>query len=450
MNDAPKRQRPRRLIRFLAINLALVCLLLVGVEIVLRLARPAPAAGFVPELDDFRVFEQVAGADGTAVYRNRLADPATFGDNFGVTHQRADGSVLHIEEPFPDDRFTAEKSAGTFRIFIFGSSPFYAILPDREILDFGAHLRAVLGAAFPGRAFEVINLSNKALDQESMLIMLLEVLEYQPDLVLIYLGNISPTIHFDADRDLLFTAGYRNRVVRFLMGARLYRDLLAPLLFPAAEPVRGRDVMTAARTYGDTDQRALAAAEANLRGVYLDKTEVTLRHLANLARQRRVPLALYTIAVSLESPPINPLFAAGVPETDRRRIEELLRQAGENLSIDDRCSEAALREALALDETYAQTLYLLGVLYRRRGDDRAAAEYFAQAMQRDGDTMRVGYVLNPLLEKLCRRRHVPLLDIRPVASDQSAFADVTHFSAAGMDAIAELTARWLRESGLLD
>jgi lysophospholipase L1-like esterase len=32
----------------------------------------------------------------------------------------------------------------------------------------------------------------------------------------------------------------------------------------------------------------------------------------------------------------------------------------------------------------------------------------------------------------------------------SAFADVTHFSGRGMRAIADLTAQWLREGGLLD
>jgi len=450
LNNSPKRSRLRRSGRFLAINLVIVCLLLTAVEVVLRLARPETKGDFSPEPDAFRVFERVAGEGGAEVYRNRLADPATFRGGYGVTHHRADGMILHIEEPFPDHRFTAEKPAETFRVFIFGSSPFYAIMPDRSILDYGAYLRQSLEAAFPGRAFEVINLSNKALDQESMLIMLLEVLDYQPDLVIVYFGNISPTIHFDADRDLIFTARYRNRVVRLLMGTRLYRELLALLLAPAAVPVQGRDVMTAARTYGNTDQRALAAAEANLRGVYLDKTEAMLRRLGDLARRRNVPLVLYTIAVSLESPPIRPLFAAEISEADRARIKALVRQAGENMAIDDRRSEEYLHEAYRLDETYAETLYLLGVLQKRRGDHEAAEEFFERAMRQDGDTMRVGCVLNPLLEKMCGRLGINLLDIRPVVSEQSAFADVTHFSGRGMRAIADLTAQWLREGGLLD
>jgi hypothetical protein len=102
-----------------------------------------------------------------------------------------------------------------------------------------------------------------------------------------------------------------------------------------------------------------------------------LRRLGDLARRRNVPLVLYTIAVSLESPPIRPLFAAEISEADRARIKALVRQAGENMAIDDRRSEEYLHEAYRLDKPMPKRFISWvfcrsgGAIMKRRGVFRA-------------------------------------------------------------------------------
>jgi hypothetical protein len=173
LNNSPKRSRLRRSGRFLAINLVIVCLLLTAVEVVLRLARPETKGDFSPEPDAFRVFERVAGEAGRRSIATGWPIRRHSGAVTASTHHRADGMILHIEEPFPDPAspLKAGRDLSRFHLRQFAVLRDHAGSQHSGLWGVSA---AVVGGCFSRPGVRGDHLSNKALDQESMLIMLLK------------------------------------------------------------------------------------------------------------------------------------------------------------------------------------------------------------------------------------------------------------------------------------
>lgn len=447
----PKTRRWRRGLRFAALNIALLVALLAAVEIVLRLTapdagnhHPAPS----PDAADFTMFEKTTDDQGVAVYRNGLADPARFAR--GPIHKiTADGTRFTVEVPFAPAEFAVEKTPDTFRIFLLGSSPIYSYWDGgSKKLDLGRVLHERLTTALPSIRWDVINGANKAFDQDTMLVLLREILNYQPDLIAVYVGNVSPMIDFGYDRQLVFSSSFTNPVVQWVVGTRIFQTLLAPRLFAPGDPVGGRDLMTGARTHGDTDAHALETAKRNLHEIFRRKSRSTMTRMTDAAQQAGVPLAFFTIVTDHTRRPSRSWFADGVSPADRERVRRLLETPpGPN-------QETNLREALAIDPGYAATLYRLGMVLRRQGLVEESTRLLDQAVRRDAAGERVDFLVNPELRRLARQRGVALIDLEealevPRGGNPDYFMDHSHFSRRGMEVVADEAIKWLRSSNLL-
>lgn len=92
-----------------------------------------------------------------------------------------------IPEP-TSDGFLRDKPAGSYRIFVLGEST-TAGWPYPNNVMFTRSLQRRLTETFPGRQIEVINLGIAAINSFMLLDFIDEVLERQPDAILIYAGH---------------------------------------------------------------------------------------------------------------------------------------------------------------------------------------------------------------------------------------------------------------------
>lgn len=84
--------------------------------------------------------------------------------------------------------FAAKKGANTFRIFCLGGST-TAGFPYEMTVPFPQQLKFMLQNDYPDKQFEVINLGLSAINSFTVLDWIPEIIKYDPDLVLIYVGH---------------------------------------------------------------------------------------------------------------------------------------------------------------------------------------------------------------------------------------------------------------------
>src|ERR1700744_671965 len=146
--------------------------------------------------------------------------------------------------------FRKVKEAGTLRIFVLGESTTIGY-PYFHNGSFHRWLQYRLMRTFPGRSFEIINLSVTAVNSYTVLGFAKEVVDYQPDAVLIYSGHneyygtlgVASTSRLSGNRTLirLMLALRRLRLVQLLTNG--YRKLGA--LFSAGKHTSGETLMQA-------------------------------------------------------------------------------------------------------------------------------------------------------------------------------------------------------------
>ena len=84
--------------------------------------------------------------------------------------------------------FAARKAPGTVRLFALGGSTLVGF-PNAPGLDFPSFLELMLADAFPDRRSEVINCGITAVNSHCVLDFAREVLDYDPDLIVVYMGH---------------------------------------------------------------------------------------------------------------------------------------------------------------------------------------------------------------------------------------------------------------------
>jgi tetratricopeptide (TPR) repeat protein len=194
---APRMEEPaplggRRLWVFRAVAISLPLLGVLCVELALRFLQPS----FDPYLEvknRTTIFSEVE-IDGTRYMR--------------VSHPEAYSAR--------DTKFSIEKPPGTLRIFSLGGSASAGWPhPDEEI--YTEYLRHALELAYPEQKIEVINLGAHAFASYRVRMIFDDVLEYEPDLMIIYSGNND----FLERRSYLLESPWRRGLERVARHSRL-------------------------------------------------------------------------------------------------------------------------------------------------------------------------------------------------------------------------------------
>ncbi len=286
------------------------------------------------------------------------------------------------------DIFQMPKPAGTFRIFCLGGSTTVGY-PYSFNVAFSSFLRDHLRGVFPGRPVEVINVGMTATNSFTTLDMARDLMDCEPDLLLVYDGHnefygaLGAASHesFGGSRWLTNLSLRAIHLRTFL----LIRDAIAGALKLAgsedtAQPLgtmmerlaRGQLIPYGSPTY-DSGRETFRA---------------NLRDLADLCREHGVPLILSTQVSNLRD--LEPFVSgerADLPADVIRSRDEAINESMTALMNGElpRSLEAITR-AMGLDSLRAETHFRLARVLDTLARDREARMHYQRA--RDLDQLR--------------------------------------------------------------
>ena len=306
-----------------------------------------------------------------------------------------------------DEAFAYKKEAATFRIFCLGGST-TAGWPYQHNAGFPSQLQVRLSHLFPDRQFEVINLGISAINSYSVLDITGEVLRYQPDLFLIYMGHnefygafgVASTQRLGLSRGLIKT----YMTVRHFKVVQLLRDGIGLFRRSAAASGEPRTLME--NMVGDNKialdspkyQRARADFAANL------------DEILGKIRKAGVPVLVSTLTSNIaDQPPFESLFTPGFTAMEQWRAlvsrGDAAWAAGDPAAALQRYQEAA-----ALDAMPADLAWKTGRCRRALGDSSGARQAFERARDLDALRFRASAEFNQVIRQVCAGRQVPVVE----------------------------------------
>ena len=277
------------------------------------------------------------------------------------------------------DRFARDKDARAFRVFALGASTLLGF-PNPAYTSFPNFLQHMLADAYPDRAIDVVNCGVTAINSFVVREFVEEVVEHEPDLVLIYAGHNEFVGPYGAATPFVRLSGnwYFIQLQMFLQRTKTYY-LLDSLLHYVAAALR-------------------PAAPAESFGVHLVQREIYLedeahrqteahyqRNMAEIVevlREREVPVALCTLVSNLAE--FYPLRSQGSVPPD----------------------------AVSADYPQHAALHFdAGLAHQAAGDSAQALAAFVRARDLDGIHLRACSPFNRAIRTLAAESGAILIDV---------------------------------------
>ena len=374
---------------------------LVAVLLVLGLAElvlwVAGVRTLIDERDPFRGFSD----------RIRVFEPS--GDGIVRTRPAAVRHSFHYEE------FAATKPANGFRIFVLGGSSVYGF-PWGGRVAFPYLLGRALGASWPDRQVESINAGAMSYGSHRLRILVAELLEHDPDVLVIYSGH-NEFVERRFYRDLVEQGpaleGLRALLFRWRLYSALTR-LLAPVAAPTPTPGAGTEQRDTGELLGlDVVRDFTAEVDEAARAEAVAKFEENIGAIVEMAARRGVPVVLCTVPSNLTGwVPNESVMPRGLDAAGRRAVERLVEEG--RGALDRGAAEEALSglaQARGLAPVHAGVHYLLGQAYSALERWDEARDAFARARDLDAQPARAVGALNESLRRLAERKRATLVDV---------------------------------------
>lgn len=306
--------------------------------------------------------------------------------------------------------FRATKQEGTVRIFVQGGSA-AAGFPYGYGASLAGMLEQRLRRVFPDTPFEVISTAMSAVNTYTLLDFADEIIEQQPDAVLIYAGHneylgvlgVGSVLSSDLSPSL-------TRVTLGLRRLAVYQ-LLESLLGPA-----GTDMKATVEGAG----RTLMARIARDKSIPLGSAryEQGLKQFrGNLARlltkYRRASVPVIVGALASNERDLPPFVGDASESGDAQRFEDLL--ADGIAALDSGALDAAERHidaAIAVDCNAADAWFARGRLLTIRDEHATARRAFLAAKDRDRLRFRAPEDFNAIVRELAGRLGARVADVQ--------------------------------------
>ncbi len=346
-----------------------------------------------------------------------------------LTPQRA---VLHS---FNYQEFKIDKPENGFRIFVFGGSSAYGF-PWGARVAFPFLLEEGLKASFPDRFIEVINASAMSYGSHRLRILIREILDYKPDLIIIY-GGHNEFVERRFYRDLLKRPEELDRARLLLHRWRLYSLMTRAYRKVARKDEkqeRGADA--GKRTMGEllgldvSREHSVDVTDAEKAEAHRSFEE-NLNDILDQAERAHLPVIVCTLPSNLTGwRPNQSIFTSDVSFDDRRMVQRLLEEAQQAFDKNDAASATEkLSSACSLAPSYAEAQFLLGKAYEQIGRFKDAKTAFTRARDDDAKPTRADSAINGIIRRCALRKNVLLMDI------EQRFAEASPHGLIGFDLI---------------
>ncbi|MFA6546004.1 MAG: tetratricopeptide repeat protein [Limisphaerales bacterium] len=420
---------------------ALGLLPVVVLEVVLRVlgvAAPAsgtdPLAGFNRQL---RLFERV-------------------GDRYQVIRSR--------EPFFQPQSFAAVKPTNGFRIFSFGGSTVYGH-PYLADTAFPKWLELELAATHPGRLVESVNCGGISYASYRLAPIVREVLEYQPDLVVLAMG------HNDFLEDRTYqplksrsdTRRWWEDRLNTLRITTLARSFFLPVNSTAggSSPGMNENELSdevSARLDKRTGYASYHRDDA-WRGRVIAQFEDSFRAMMAGCRAAKVPVLVVTLGSNLrDCPPFKSEHRAGLSAEAELRWQVAFDAGTAAEARDLKAALAHYQAAVSIDSEHALLAYRMARCFDRLGQADQARKYFLRAKELDVCPLRMVERIYELQHQIAAETRTPVVDARRLleaASPQALpgndqYLDHVHPTVAGHQRIAQTIAAQLPVAGFVE
>jgi tetratricopeptide (TPR) repeat protein len=302
--------------------------------------------------------------------------------------------------------FVSPKPKGTFRVFTAGESAMQGY-PQPKGFASSEFLQAMLQDVWPERRVEVINIGVTAVASFPVLEMATEALDYEPDLMVAYVGNNE---YFGA-----YGVASLNRAARSPQAIRLQRwfNSLAIVqgvrkLARSAQSREGQTLMETmmGQSFTAPDDPLRDAADENLR------THLSL--LAERCQARGVPLVICTLPANERGmAPLGQSDISALSAADRAALEQLLKDLPSEAEAQPAAMLPKLDAMLAKVSRHATLHFWRGRALLAQGDRASAIAAFEAALTND-----------PMPWRGTPRSNQTIASVAQAAGAQTALADL--------------------------
>ena len=341
------------------------------------------------------------GGNLDLVVTRRVGNRDVYSINRGAAARYFSSAGTVIPEP-ADDVFEMVKSDSTIRIFCLGESTMAGFPYDFNATAPG-FLRDRLRMRFPGRKIEVINLGLSASSSYIVFDFVEELLPYQPDLFIIYLGHNEFYGVYGAGSSVRIPGGHHlTRFTIELLNFKTYlllRDGMAWIRQAIASPPSrpGATLMEQMVHEQHIPYRSPLYEAA------LDAYRDNLFRIIGAAKSAQVPV-MFSDLVSNEKdhPPFRPAFDETTVEAVRSEWRGLFSKA-ESLASQRRFAEAleTYQRCMQLDSMNASAVYATGLLEYDRGRYDGARTLLQRAKDLDALRFRASEDFKAALRAVC-------------------------------------------------
>jgi tetratricopeptide (TPR) repeat protein len=298
--------------------------------------------------------------------------------------------------------FATEKAPGSFRVFCLGGSA-SAGWPHPVGESYSAYLEQALRRSAPRQPIEVINVSAHAYAAYRVRLLFDRVLEFEPDLLVLYTGNnefLEKRRYLPAREHLDPVLAIANRSA----AVRLLRSGIVRLFFPDNVLAGARREHVAYEQWSKVRRVALTLRDdpaqfEQVKAHYELSVEVMVREAA----ARGVPVILVSVPVNLRDWQPN-VSTHGLVGDSLTRWQTAFR-AGRRalLQGDADAARERLEEAVALAPQHAESHYQLARSLERRGDAPRALAHYRRANDLDRNPFRALSDFNTRLRAIAVR-----------------------------------------------
>lgn len=378
-------------------------------------------------LSTFVLFEatcRLAGWGGQSVPANAFAE---FNKNRRLFTLSDDGSNFQIAEErrlyFAKENFPAQKSTGTFRVFVLGGSTVQG-RPFSIPTSFGTFLKLGLQHADPETNWEVVNCGGISYGSYRLLPIFTECLNYEPDLF-IFCGGHNEFLECVTYGEVIATSPALRQTQSWLdksHGVRLLRNALP------TKPGEFEDNHTARSLLPEEVDAILdhqGGLKAYTRAALRRKTIESqfghnLKQMVNISNEHQVPIVLMTPPSNLaDCPPFKSEFSEATDDAKRKKIADNLKAAADFQSNNLTESIRVLEATTKLDPEFAFTWYQLGRSYSLAGQNMKAETAFIRARDEDICPLRMTSNLADSLQRVADENDIPHVDLNEFFATQN-------------------------------
>jgi tetratricopeptide (TPR) repeat protein len=316
---------------------------------------------------------------------------------------------------FNYQEFPREKDPDSYRIFCMGGSTTYG-RPYGDRVSFCGWLRVYLQAADPARNWEVINAGGISFASYRVARLMDELSHYQPDLFIVYSGQ-NEFLEQRSYGALLSLPPWVLNLNATLSGTRTYTAMKS--VIDAMQPDSLKQAQQRNKLSGEVDEilNHTVGPKSYRRDDVLKQQIIThfdlnMRRMVKIAHSVDSDIVFVRPAINVKDmSPFKSEHAEGLDAAALGEWEDLYRQATELQAAGDYNEALAVyRQALVIDDRYAELHYRTGQVLFSLGRYDAADQAFRRAVEEDIAPLRILASMQQVIATVAAEEDVPLID----------------------------------------